>query len=59
MQVEGKTNPIVCSRDDVRVVYPKRYNMPSSGKSMQETHDDLFAGLNEEEARILKEMDDE
>jgi len=53
--VDGKEKPIVCSRDDVRVVYPKRYNI----KKMHDSTDDMFAGLNEEEARILKEMDDE
>lgn len=59
VQVEGLEKPIVCSRDDVRVVYPKRYNMPDSENRMQDTTDDMFAGLNEEEARILKEMNDE
>lgn len=59
VQVEGKEKPITCSRDDIRVVYPKRYNMPKSGKPMNETHDDMFAGLNEEETRLLKEMDDD
>ena len=59
VQVEGKEKPIVCSRDDIRVVYPKRYNMPQSKKQTKEHHDDMFAGLNAEETRILKEMDDD
>lgn len=57
--VEGKEKPITCSREDVRVVYPKRYNMPKNGKVMQDTHEDMFAELNEEDAKLLKEMDDE
>lgn len=59
VQVEGMEKPITCSRDDVRIVYPKKYNMPKKSKSrkrMDET--DVFEGLNEEEVKLLKEIDD-
>ena len=31
VMVEGKVKPVVCSRDDVRVVYLKKYDMPRGG----------------------------
>jgi len=31
VQVEGKIKPVICSRDDVRVVYLKKYDMPKGG----------------------------
>ncbi len=31
VMVEGKVKPVTCSRDDVRVVYLKKYDMPKGG----------------------------
>ena len=57
VQVDGKEKAIVCSRDDVRIVYPKKYNMPK--KSKHRKHDeDVFAGLDESEVKLLKEIDE-
>ena len=66
VQVEGMEKPIVCSRDDVRIVYPKKYNMPKNAKKEKKrrsaaptaTADNVFEGLNEEEIRALKEIDE-
>jgi cell fate regulator YaaT (PSP1 superfamily) len=54
--VEGKEKPISCSRDDVRIVYPKKYNMPKHKKKPEET--DEFEGLDADEVKLLKEMDE-
>jgi len=54
--VEGKVNAVTCSRDDVRIVYPKKYNMPK--KSSKRRHDDVYEGLNDSEVKLLKEMDE-
>ncbi|MBN1863404.1 MAG: hypothetical protein JW808_00735 [Victivallales bacterium] len=59
VKVDGKEKPIVCKRDDVRVVYPKRYDMPKSSELDKEAGDNLFEGLNEEEAKFLKEIENE
>ena len=61
VKVEGKESPVACSRDDIRVVYPKRYNMPKgkSKKKVNETQDDIFAGLKPSDVKKLKEMDSE
>jgi cell fate regulator YaaT (PSP1 superfamily) len=63
VQVEGMEKPIVCSRDDVRIVYPKKYNMPKKsdrGKHNRKRSrdEDVFEGLDEDEVKILKEIDD-
>ncbi len=60
VKVDGKEKPIVCKRDDVRVVYPKRYDMPKkNAHEKEEEGDNIFEGLNEEEARFLKKIDNE
>ena len=54
--VEGKEKPIVCSRDDVRIVYPKKYNMPKKGRKNMKTDEYVYEGLDEEDVKILKEI---
>jgi len=56
VQVEGKEKPIICSRDDIRIVYPKKYNMPKKQERVKHD-DDVFEGLNEDEVKLLREMD--
>jgi cell fate regulator YaaT (PSP1 superfamily) len=55
--VDGKVNAVTCSRDDVRIVYPKKYNMPKKS-SKHKRDDDVFEGLNDSEVKLLKEMDE-
>ena len=55
--VDGKDKVVVCNKKDVRVVYPKRYNVKASkGKKMSESTDDIYAELSKEEVKLLKSM---
>jgi cell fate regulator YaaT (PSP1 superfamily) len=57
--VEGKELPISCDRDDVRIVYPKKYNMPDSKKKeSKKSPEDTLDGVSEEDKRILKQLSD-
>jgi cell fate regulator YaaT (PSP1 superfamily) len=57
--VEGKELPISCDRDDVRIVYPKKYNMPDSKKKhSKKSTEDTLDGISEEDKRILKQLSD-
>ena len=69
VQVEGKELPITCARDDVRIVYPKKYNMPSSGRKNSNNRrgnkahetkspEDTLAGIPEKDKEILKKLSD-
>lgn len=61
VMVEGKELPISCARDDVRIVYPKKYNMPNSQKKKSQpprSPEDTLAGVSEEDKKILKKLSD-
>lgn len=60
VMVEGKELPISCARDDVRIVYPKKYNMPESKKkkASKKSPEDTLAGVSEADKRILKQLND-
>lgn len=52
---EGGKNTVY-PKSEVRVVYPEKYKMPASAAPES---DDLFAGLSEDDARLLKDLNDE
>jgi len=57
VMVEGKDKPVICSKKDVRVVYPKRYNIKNSKKNRAaDSNYDLYAELPDEDVKILKSM---
>jgi cell fate regulator YaaT (PSP1 superfamily) len=54
VQVEGKELPITCARDDVRIVYPKKYNMPK--KKSNRPPEDTLAGVSEKDKKVLRNL---
>ncbi|NOY75711.1 MAG: hypothetical protein GXP32_07950 [Kiritimatiellaeota bacterium] len=54
--VEGKELPITCARDDVRIVYPKKYNMPK--KNSNRPPEDTLAGVPDKDKDILRKLND-
>ena len=56
VQVEGKELPITCARDDVRIVYPKKYNMPK--KNPHRNTEETLAGVPAKDKEILKKLND-
>jgi cell fate regulator YaaT (PSP1 superfamily) len=59
VQVEGKVKPVVCSRDDVRIVYLKKYEMPKrrGGKSNSRSDSGADGSHTESNANPSEEHD--
>jgi len=54
--IEDTDRTITCPKEETRVVYPDKYKLPS-GSTPRES-EDLFDGLDEEAAKLLKELDE-